>query len=42
MRYLLFHAHLHDEGVDRAVVTINLVILVVVMGLCAWKLLVGY
>ena len=41
MRYLLFHAHLHDEGLDRAVVNCNLVALAVVMALCAWQLLVG-
>ena len=39
MRYLLFHANLHDEGLDRAVVNFNLVVLVVVVALCAWQLL---
>ena len=39
MRYLLFHAHLQNDGFDRAVVNLNLVVLVVVVALCAWKLL---
>ena len=39
MRYLLFHAHLHDEGLDRAVLNLNLLALVIVVALCAWQLL---
>ena len=41
MRYLLFHAHLHDEGLDRAVVYLNLLVLVVVVAFCVWQLLIG-